>query len=65
MSKRRPYNPQYARPYVSRRSRIDDAIESDMQAAASRTRAYETAQAREAAQAAGAEPKTETKAGDE
>ena len=64
MSKRRPYNPQYARPYVSRRSRIDDAIESDMQAAASRTRAYEAAQAREAAPAT-TEPKTETQTGDE
>ena len=58
MPKRRPYNPQYARPLTSRRERLEDAIASDNAAARRRP-------APQAAAPTAAEPKTETKTGDE
>ena len=58
MTKRRPYNPQFARPLPSRRDRLDDAVARD-------NAKYRRPDTHAAAPAAGGEPKTETKTGDE
>lgn len=43
--KRRPYNPQFARPFKSRRQREDDAFERDMQIATRNARVIEVQEA--------------------
>lgn len=58
MPKRRPYNPQFARPLPTRFDRLEDAVARD-------NAKYRRPETQAAAPAGGAEPKTETKTGGE